>query len=492
MDETPETPIPEKWAQLRFSVVGMLLAAPPARGETRAEIGRLAARLWVHPITGKRTRFAASTIERWYYQAKKERRDPVGALRRKVRKDHGRCRRMPEKLVGALAAQYGTHKDWSRRLHYDNLAALVKADAALGPLPSYATVTRFMRTHGLVRRRRLTSRHTAGAALAEERLDSREVRSYEATHVNALWHADFHVARRPVIVREGRWAYPTAFGALDDRSRLVCHLQWYLGETAETFAHGLSQAFAKRRLSRALMTDQGQAELAAESRGGLGRLSILHEPTLPYSPFQNGKQESFWGQIEGRLMPMLDGVRDLTLDFLNEATQAWVEFEYNRKVHSEIGVAPLTRYLEGPDVGRPSPASEELRLAFTTQVLRTQRKSDGTLTVEGIRYEVPSAYRHLERVGVRYASWDLSFVHLADPKSGTVLCRLFPVDKARNAEGKRRVLTPGPLAIPPRPTAPTGPAPLLAQLIAEYAATGLPPAYVPLVSCGGPDVEERP
>jgi hypothetical protein len=32
----------------------------------------------------------------------------------------------------------------------------------------------------------------------------------------------------------------------DDRSRLVCHLQWYLAETAETFVHGLCQAIFKR------------------------------------------------------------------------------------------------------------------------------------------------------------------------------------------------------------------------------------------------------
>ena len=35
-------------------------------------------------------------------------------------------------------------------------------------------------------------------------------------------------------------------------------------------------------------------------------------------------------------MAMLEGVDDLTLARLNEATQAWVEQDYNRKRHSEI------------------------------------------------------------------------------------------------------------------------------------------------------------
>jgi hypothetical protein len=42
--------------------------------------------------------------------------------------------------------------------------------------------------------------------------------------------------------------------------------------------------------------------IAAETTQGLQRLSIVHDTTLPYSPYQNGKQESSWGQVEGRLL----------------------------------------------------------------------------------------------------------------------------------------------------------------------------------------------
>jgi len=53
-------------ARLRFSVIGQLLAAPPAKGTLRSEIEKLAAREWCHPNTGKPVRFGASTIERWF------------------------------------------------------------------------------------------------------------------------------------------------------------------------------------------------------------------------------------------------------------------------------------------------------------------------------------------------------------------------------------------------------------------------------------------
>ena len=41
-----------------------------------------------------------------------------------------------------------------------------------------------------------------------------------------------------------------------------------------------------------------------------------------------------------------------------------------------------------------------------------QRHSDGTVVIAARRFEVPSRYRHLTRIEVRYASWDLSQVHL--------------------------------------------------------------------------------
>lgn len=87
------------------------------------------------------------------------------------------------------------------------------------------------------------------------------------------------------------------------------------------------QAFMKRGLPRALMTDDGAAMLADETVSGLTALGIVHQTTLSYSPYQNAKQESFWGRIEGRLMAMLEGEAALPLDLLNQATQAWVEQE---------------------------------------------------------------------------------------------------------------------------------------------------------------------
>jgi transposase InsO family protein len=425
----------DRWARLRFAIVGPLLAAPPKRGALRAELSRLSQQTWQHPITGEPIRFGRSTLERWYYTARGATCDPVGELRSKLRKDAGRQVSLSPLLRDALRAQYRDHPSWSAQLHADNLAVRVAGNEALGSMPSYTTIRRYLRAQGMARVRRQRGPRSPGAQRAQRRLEQREVRSYEAEYVHGLWHLDFHHG-----------------------------------------SHGLSQAFQKRGLPRAVLTDNGPAMLAAEVRQGLVDLGVVHETTLPYSPYQNAKQEVFFAQVEGRLLAMLEGVEELTLELLNEATQAWGELEYNQGLHRELGASPLARFREGPDVGRGCPGSDALRKAFRAEVTRSQRRSDGTVSVEGRRFEIPSRYRTLERVYLRTARWDLRTVDLVDPRTGAILAALHPLDKTRNADARRRRLE----TVSSQPAAPAaGVAPLLEKLMADYAATGLPPAYLP-------------
>jgi hypothetical protein len=105
------------------------------------------------------------------------------------------------------------------------------------------------------------------------------------------------------------------------------------------FLSGLAKAGSdeRQRLGHARSRDNGR----------LGAIEYRARKNIAYAPFQNGKQETFWNGIEGRLLPMLEGVADLTLDQLNQVTLAWLEMEYNRSVHTELGEAPLQRYLHG-------------------------------------------------------------------------------------------------------------------------------------------------
>jgi len=335
----------DRWARLRFAIIGPLLAAPPEPGELQAALRRLAAQPWRHPNTGLMVRFGQSTIERWLYAARRAEMDPVGALKTKVRVDAGRQRSLDEATVAALRAQHHDHPGWTVQLHYDNLVAQLGAE-----VPSYATVLRLFHALGLQRQRKRRHADASSALRA-----AREVRSFEVEHVGGLWHLDHHEGSRSVITAAGQWVKPMALCVIDDRSRLICHMQWYTDVTTRSLVHGFIQALLKRGLPRALLTDNGSAMISEEFTAGLHRLGIVHETTLPYAAYQNGKQETVWGGVEGRLMAMLEGVQPLTLAQLNEATCAWVEQEYQRDEHRELGCSPLTRFLQGPNVSRPAP-----------------------------------------------------------------------------------------------------------------------------------------
>ena len=467
------------WAELRFSIIGKLLATGPEVGSTlSAEFERLAGACYRHPSKDAYVTFGASTIERWYYQALKS-EDPVQALGRKSREDRGKTRVWMPALLLALEHQYRSYQHWSYKLHADNLVALAKEKPELGDVPSYTTIRRIMKKRGWVKRKKI--KQTAGQAQAAERLEKREVRSYEISYVHGLWHLDFHQGSLRVIDATGQWHTPIALCILDDHSRLCCHIQWYLHETTPCLLDGLQQAWFKRGLPRSLMTDNGAAMVAEETRRGLGKLGIQHERTLPYSPYQNGKQEAFWGQLEGRFLAMLTRVEALTLDELNRTCQAWAEMEYNRGEHSEIKMSPLTRLMEGRSVSRKAPERDVMDYAFTRADNRLQRRSDGTLSLEGVRFEVPARFRHFQLLSVRYRSWDLSSAYLADPRTDELLSVIYPQDKEKNANGSRRFVSPC-AALPETTQSPCDAdpyPPMLREHMRNYAATGLPPAYVP-------------
>ncbi len=479
MSSKTQPPV-DKWALFRFSVVGGLLAKPPAKGELCKKLTKLSEKSYMHPVHKRLTTFHYSTIESWYYRAKAA-SDPITALGRKIRSDIGRSIVLTPELMELLGKQYKTYPSWSYQLHADNLAAEIQTKHSGIAPPSYSSVRRQMSKRGWIKKSSRKKDQTAGQQKATQRLEDYEVRGYETEYSHALWHLDFHHCSRRVTDTDGQWHTPKVLCVLDDHSRLCCHIQWYLNETAEVLIHGLSQAFYKRGLPRALMTDNGSAMTAHETCNGLARLSVSHETTLPYSPYQNGKQEAFWASLEGRLIAMLKQVDPLTLDYLNHVTQAWVEMEYNKKRHHEIQMTPIQRLLKSKDMSRPAPEEKQLRFAFTVCESRKQRQSDGTVSINGIRFEIPSRFHHVSQLHVGFTNWDKSIAWLVDKRDGKQIATIYPQDKTKNASGKRRIKSrPEETRLPDKILSDSEPA-LLRKILAEYAETGMPAAYLPKI-----------
>lgn len=87
----------DQWAQLRFAIIGPLLAAPPASGELKRSLESLARKTWTHPINGTAFHYSVGSLERFYYRARYS-QDPVAALRPQQRCDKGYRRQLNERL----------------------------------------------------------------------------------------------------------------------------------------------------------------------------------------------------------------------------------------------------------------------------------------------------------------------------------------------------------------------------------------------------------
>ena len=449
----------KKRAEFRFAVIAELLASPPTEGELTQRLDDLCKKDWKDPITGHLMRLSRTTIERWYYLAKKT-DSPVEALFPKRRHDDRSCKMITPEMITELERSYGEFPQWTIQLHYDNFRVWALQNEVY-LIPSYTTIRRLFRRRAWRRCKQIRPK---------------EIRPYENPYVGGLWHLDFHHGRRLVIAPTGKKLVPICLCILDDCSRICAHVQWFFHEDTKVLVHGFAQALLKRGMPRALLSDNGAAMTSLEFTQGLGRLGIKHELTLPYSPHQNGKQESFWGSLEGRLMAMLDAEPNLSLEKLNQATSAWIEMEYNRKVHSSLKMAPIDRWQQSKSVIRKSPPLTDIRKAFRREVDRRVRRSDGTFMLEAVRFEVPQQYRALDVVTVHYPQWDLSQIDLVDPKTKAILCPVYPVDLEKNSNQARRLLEEAPSPQPHTVTKPK----LLEKYIEDYSAEGAPIAYIPL------------
>ena len=293
----------------RYGIISELLSRPPDKGELAARLREIADKSYTQPWNNEVVNISVRTLERWYSSARKNTR-PSEILQPKLRIDRGEYRSLTDEHKSFLSDLRLKYPFWSIQLMYDNFI-LIPCEIKF---PSYSTVLRYFHQLGFY------SNKTNG-----RKNKGREVRSFEVEYVGQMWHMDFHKSRRMIVDENGEFKTPICMAIIDDKSRLVCHAQWFVNETAEVLVHGFIQAILKRGLPRTFYSDNGSAMKAEEFKAGLEFLDIKQEKTLPYSPYMNGKQESFWQPLEGRLMKMLPKQKRITLDILNTVTQAWIE-----------------------------------------------------------------------------------------------------------------------------------------------------------------------
>ncbi|MBM4397503.1 MAG: DDE-type integrase/transposase/recombinase [Deltaproteobacteria bacterium] len=366
-------------ALCRCEVPSAYVALAPGRGQRGPLLRQLAERTWTGPH-GRPIKIAAETIRAW---VRRYRRTGLDGLRDVHRAAPGTKALTPEQvdLLHRL----------KREVPERSLDRLIRIAEDMKLMPEgvlkRSTVHRVLKVAGLSGR---------GVRVA----DHQDLDRFEADCANDLWQSDMLTGPwLPSPDREGgsKRAYLYAF--LDDYSRLVLHGRFSFKGHLPALELVFRRCLQKWGVCRRAYFDNGAVYRSEHVRQivailGMYRISF----TKPYRPMGHGKIEAFNRLVRSSFLAELKVSSIRTLDQLNEAFLAWAD-DYNRKVHSETGQAPLDRWRA--DIARVRYADDEaLRQAFLWREERTPDKA-GLFSLLGVRYQVGAGLGK-RRVEVRY------------------------------------------------------------------------------------------
>jgi hypothetical protein len=154
--------------------------------------------------------------------------------------------------------------------------------------------------------------------------------------------------------------------------------------------------------------------------------------TQRYRPMGHGKIEAFNRHARRAFLAELKASKITTLDELNEAFLAFIDVDYNRRIHSETDQTPLDRWRAG--IERVEYIDERrLELAFRWRERRTPDKA-GVFSLLGIRYQVGPELAK-KRIEVYFDPEDLSEVEVHYAGEFVERCIPFEVQPHRRPRG---------------------------------------------------------
>ncbi len=351
----------------RYQVISAYLALNPKRGEKLKLLEELAGRTWIGPDGEPFTR-AAETIRQWL---RGYRRNGLQGLMDKQRPRHGVQSLTDQQIELACKLK--------QEVPERSLERLITIMEALGHVEP-----------GTVRRstlhRALQARGLSGRKL--QVADTKDLDRFEAAFPNDLWQSDMLVGpwlpdpSKPGKVRR---AYLYAF--LDDHSRLLLYGRFSFKGDLPALELVMRRSLQRFGLPRRCYYDNGMVYRSGHMKqivATLGLHRIIY--TQPYRPMGHGKIEAFNRLVRSAFLSEIKASTITTLDQLNEAFLAWVDGEYNQRIHASTSQTPRDRWRAGIDHIRYAD-DEMLRLAFQWKERRKADKT-GVFSLFGTRYQV--------------------------------------------------------------------------------------------------------
>jgi hypothetical protein len=220
--------------------------------------------------------------------------------------------------------------------------------------------------------------------------------AFSKQFANQMWQADTMAGPYVKDRGEARPTYLIAF--IDDASRVVCHGEFFFSENTDSMIRVLRAALYKRGVPEMLYVDNGSIYVSKEMIQICARLGCLLSHTPVRDAAAKGKIERYFRTVREQF---LGRQIDLSsLEALNRQFFAWVEDQYNGRVHSAIGMKPIDRFALDAKRLRFLPQCEANDELFYVEETR-HVKNDNTFSFQSRRYEAPRDLRNRD-IHVRF------------------------------------------------------------------------------------------
>jgi len=329
---------------------------------------------------GNPRRFTWRTISTWLYRYKI---DGVTTMVNKKRSDAGKTRKVsPEELLEALNQVLPMFREKGRWDKSDLFKACLEKGLLSRTAIAPTTFYRFIRQYELLK--------------PDDQCQNKVRMAFSMQYANQLWQADTMFG--PHVEHEGKMVQSKLIAYIDDASRLVCHGEFYPGETSTQLVASLRSAFYKRGVPEQLYVDNGSIYAGQEITLICARVGCILRHTPVRDGAAKGKIERFFRTVRDHFLS-----RELDLSSfaaLNRKFTAWLEEGYNSAVHSATGMKPVDRF--ALDFKRirylpPDQVTDELFFCEDTRKV----KKDNTFSFDGKRYEAPSTM-HDREIQIRF------------------------------------------------------------------------------------------
>ena len=252
-------------ALFRYSLIAPIVAGTYQEASKSAYYRSAAAREYTLP-DGRRTRFSAATIKKWYLKYMDGKLD---ALTPGKRKDSGVSRA----LTGEMEAQIQEYKKKFPLITGVKIREKMIADGYMKPSDaSLDTIYRYLRSENL----------SPGG------MQPQEVLAFEFEHANDCWQAD--TVDGPWIRIDGVQIQTYLITFLDDASRLIVHGELYLADNALNMQDAFKKAIRKFGLPRRCFDDNGSPYKNRQISIICAQLGIQEIHSRPYLPRGKGKE----------------------------------------------------------------------------------------------------------------------------------------------------------------------------------------------------------